>query len=223
MAGAPLPVPRERRTYRTRVVIVSGTVDAAFGLALLLIGAIEGALTTSSNDRALWACVGAFGLVVGGSGVSRLLARLEIHDTKLIWTWAFITHEHPLSDLTEADLVERGSPKPGASWAGFLGGGLLGVATIFLIDLWSGMFEAGPTLGSRSLIVQRKFGSPLEIRAIGTFAAENHISEASTAQIAVQNAIETFHRHPAQNTTTVERHSVPTSFPFDSPGSDDRY
>ena len=183
--------------YRSRAVTVSGWVDATVGLALVLAGsAMSVSGRADSGKLVLGLAVLAIGLLLGGAGLGRILARLEVHETKIVWTWAFAKHEHSLEDLTEAALVEPGSPSSGAgaSGAAFLIPLGLGIIGLFaLIGKGVSVFKAGPTLGTHTLIVIRRFGAPVAIRAIGTFAFRPEQSSAAVAAQAVQAAIASFH------------------------------
>ena len=87
-----------------------------------------------------------------------------------------------------------------ASGAAFilpLGLGVIGVFA--LIGTAVSVFREGPTLGTHTLIVIRRFGAPVRIRAIGMFAFQPERSSAAIAEHAVQAAIASFHARFGQH------------------------
>ena len=183
--------------YRSRAVTVSGWVDSVSGVVLLLVGILVSARSHGSNaGLTLGLVLVGLGVILAIAGAGRIVARLEVHETMIAWTWAFSRHEHSLEDLTDAALVEPGEPSSGlgAGGAGMflpLGFGVLGI--FGLIGTLASSFKAGPTLGTHTLIVIRKFGVPVRIQAIGTFAINPERSTAALAERAVQAAIAAFH------------------------------
>jgi hypothetical protein len=183
-------------------VTISGWVDSVVGLAVVLLGSLMAAISKTSAGLAFDLLIVAFGLIVGVAGVGRIAARLEVHETKIVWTWTFTRHEHSLDDLTDAAFVEAGSPSSGvwASGAAFIMPLGLGVLGIFaLIGTFLSVFKAGPTLGTHTLIVIRRYGAPVRIRAIGTFAFKPERSSAVVSERAVQTAIASFHARFGQH------------------------
>ncbi len=98
----------------------------------------------------------------------------------------------PFDNLTEASLVESGSPASGGESATFVSGGLVAVAAWWLLDQIGSLFSAGPTLGARALVVLQHYGGPVRIPPIGTFSLEPGSSKAFAAQQAVQSAIDAY-------------------------------
>jgi hypothetical protein len=191
------------QVFRTRAVVLSGWADAALGV-ILIVAAVTVALHLHNvTGIALGTSIALVGAIIGGVGVSRITAHLEVHSTKLVWTWAFSRHEVNLAELVDADLVEPGSPQGGGAIGGLLGGGVAAVAFWWLLELAGSMFEAGPTLGSRTLVVVRKYGPPIRISPIGTFARHPEVSVAAAAARAVRGAIKSFHAH-------FEQHRLPS-------------
>lgn len=193
---------RGQGVYRSRAVTISGIVDSVLGGALVLVGSLEAAGSHTSLGLTLGLALVMVGLLIGCAGFARIVSRLEVHDTKIVWTWAFTRHEHSLEDLTEAALVEPGSPSSGTGAAGAafiipLGLGVLGAFA--LIGTFISAFKAGPTLGSHTLIAIRRFGAPLRIQAIGTFAFYPERSSAAVAERALQAAIASFHARFGQH------------------------
>jgi hypothetical protein len=190
-------IPVGSGVYRSRAVTISGWVDSVSGVALLLVGILVSVRSHGSNGGlTLGLVLVGLGVILGIAGAGRVVARLEVHETKIVWTWAFSRHEHSLDDLTDAALVEPGEPSSGlgASGAGMflpLGFGVLGV--FGLIGTFFSGFKAGPTLGTHTLIVIRKFGASVRIQAIGTFAINPERSTAALAEHALQAAIAAFH------------------------------
>jgi hypothetical protein len=191
--------PSEVQVFRTRAVALSGWADAVLG-AILVGVALSVSLT---KDRpasfAIGISIAVVASIIGGAGVARITAHLEVHTTKLVWTWAFSRHEVTLAELVDAALVEPGSPQGGGAIGGFIAGGLLAVACWWLLELAGSMYEAGPTLGSHTLVVVRKYGAPIRISPIGTFARHPEVSGAAAAESSVRAAITSFHAHFEQH------------------------
>jgi hypothetical protein len=168
---------------------MAGTLDFVFGIAVLAVGF---ALILSRRDRntlplGLAICVVAVILLFTGLG--RLTARLEITDTTVRWKWGFSRHQIALTDLVDADLVEKGSPTSGNSWAGFLGGGFLAVLAWWLIELVSAFIASGPTLGPLNLVLIKHHGAPVEIESISAWSTRSSHSQANAALQALKVAI----------------------------------
>jgi hypothetical protein len=176
--------------YRTRAVVTSGYVDLVGGAALMIGGLVLLDVRGSSEDLSVGLALVLLGLMVAYTGAGRVLARLEIYESRLVWMWGFSRHELALAELSEAALVEPGSVHPGGAGGGFLGGGLFAVAFWWMLGLAGSVFRAGPTLGSQTLIVLKTYGAPVRIAPIGTFSSSPGGSDAFAAQQAVQVAIE---------------------------------
>ena len=184
------------QVFRTRAVVTSGWIDLVVGLALVAAAAVIFAGERISQTLAVGFALVVLGLMIGGTGVGRILARLEVHPTRLVWTWGFSRHEVDLAEITEAALVEPGVAHPGGAFGGLLGGGLIAVAIWWVVGVVGSMFRAGPTLGTLTLIVLRQYGLSIRIDPIGTFSQTPGSSGAFTAQQAVQMAIERLHSPP---------------------------
>ncbi len=174
--------------FRTRAVVVSGALDLVVGIGLMAWGA---ALTAGGHGArpAFGAALVLLGAVVGATGAGRMAARLEVHDSKLVWTWPFSRHELSFDNVVQAALVEPGSPASGGEWGTLLSGGVVAVAGWWLAGLALSMFRAGPTLGSSTLEILRRRGGPVRISPIGTFCFEPTRSTAFAAQQAVDYAL----------------------------------
>ncbi len=188
--------------FRTPAVVASGLVDTVFGTALGVTGVVVAIATRTSTSIPLGASMALLGFIIGGVGASRVTAHLQVHATKLVWTWAFSRHELSLADAVDADLVESGSPQGGGAIGGLVGGGFVGVAFWWLLELAHSMFAAGPTLGSRTLVVVRRHGAPIRVSPIGTFAGRPQGSVAGAAETAVKVAIWSFHTRIEHAATT---------------------
>ena len=191
-ASGPLPSSLLPSTFKTRAVVISGGVDLTIGVVLLCVGIPLLVMHHVSADMPPGVVLVLIGLLLGFTGLSRITARLEVHETKLIWTWSFSRNELTFDHVTEAALVEPGTPNPGGEWGGFLSGGLLAVGAWWLFGLALSVIQAEPTLGFRTLIVIRQYGAPVRIPPIGTFDLQPGTSQAFAAEQAVQYAIEHF-------------------------------
>ena len=174
--------------------MVAGTFDLVLGLGLLGLGAAVAGRGGNRDALPLglvFVLVGAL-LVIGGLG--RLTARLEVRVDRLRWRWSFGSHEVPLQELEDAALVEKGSPAWGGSWAGFLGGGLLGVGFFgvflwWLAELAHSVVGSEPTLGGLDLVVMKRRGGPVEVKPISVWSTRSSNSQANQALDAVKTAI----------------------------------
>ena len=190
-AGPP-PSWDQSLVFRTRAVFISGLLDLGVGLGIVGTGASLLLGGHDSDRTALSIAVGLLGVVVAAVGVSRMTARLEVHHDKLVWTWTFSRFELPFDNLTEASLIEPGSPASGGEFATVVSGGLVAVVAWWVLDQIGSVFNTGPTLGARSLIVLRHHGGPVRIPPIGTFSLQPGSSKAFAAQQAVQGAIDAY-------------------------------
>lgn len=192
--------------FRTRAVLISGLLDLLLGLGTVAAGATLFPGLHNAKGTALSCAVGLIGVVVVSLGVSRMTARLEVHHDRLVWTWAFSRHELPFDNLTEASLIEPGSPASGGESATFVSGGLVAVVAWWALDQIGSLFHAGPTLGTRALVVLRHHGGPVRIPPIGTFSLESGSSQAFAAQQAVQRAIDASRARRGDFDTTRRRY-----------------
>lgn len=149
--------------------MTSGWIDLVVGLALVAAAAVIFAGERISQTLAVGFALVVLGLMIGGTGVGRILARLEVQPTRLVWTWGFSRHEVDLAEITEAALVEPGVAHPGGAFGGLLGGGLIAVAIWWVVGVVGSMFRAGPTLGTLTLIVLRK------MRTVDTNRSHRHV------------------------------------------------
>jgi hypothetical protein len=138
--------------------------------------------------------VGIVGVLVGGTGLSRVTAKLEVYPSKLVWTWMFSRHELALADAVEAALVEPGSPNPGGEWAAFLPGGPAAVAAWWVYGVARDAWKASPNLGAHALVLILRHGPPKRIEPIGSYAATAEDSDAGAARRAIQRCIDDMHR-----------------------------
>jgi len=193
------------QVFRTRPVIVSGTVDLAVGLAAVGFGSALAASPSPSSHLAFGLAAVVLGLVLVATGLGRVTSRLEVHGTELVWVWSFSRHRVPYAELSEAALVEPGAPDSGGESAGFIGGGLLAVVGWKLFAIGRSLVASGPTLGAYALVVLRHHGPPVRILPIGSFAARPEFSEAGAARRAVQGALEAYQYAESADA----RHDVP--------------
>jgi hypothetical protein len=177
------------RVFTARAVMVAGIVDLVLGLAVLGLGMglLIGWHARDGVPLGLALSVIAVLLVVTGLG--RVTARLEIHPDKVAWRWNLSRHEIPLGELEDAALVEKGSPSPGASWAGFLAGGFSSALAWRLVDLATAFFRSEPSLGAFDLVVIRHRGGAVEVRPISCWSTRSSHSEVNEALGALQQAI----------------------------------
>ena len=183
---APVPV---LGVFRSRAVVVAGTVDVVIGLVALGIGAD---LAGGHADRSalpfglLLVLIGGF-LAIGGVG--RVSARLELCSDRVRWRWYFAWHEILLGDLDDAALVEKGSPASGASWAGFLGGGFISVLIWWFGERVYAVLSSEPSLGRVELVLTKRHSAPVEVRPISAWSTRSSHSKANQALAAIKAAI----------------------------------
>jgi hypothetical protein len=184
--------------FRSRAVVVAGALDLVIGLVVLGIGV---AVAGRDADRSALP-IGLLVVLVGGylviSGLGRVVARVELCSDRFRWKWNFSWHEVALRDVRDAALVEKGSPSSGASWAGFLGGGFIGVFIWWFGELVYSFFSNEPSLGPLELVVIRRHGDPLEVRPISAWSSRSSHSEANQALSALKSAIAIGDPPPAQ-------------------------
>jgi hypothetical protein len=183
--------------FRSRAVRVAGIIDFVVGLIAVLAG--SGLAVRGGNHVALplGLAICVVGLVVLLSGLSRMAARMEISKTHLTWTWSFSKQTLALEDLDDAALVAKGAPVSGAAWAGFLGGGFIGVLAWWLFDLCWAFVNSEPSLGSVELIAIKHYGGPVPIKPIGAWSTQPSHSGAAQALDCLKTAIaSSAHRQP---------------------------
>jgi hypothetical protein len=170
-------------------VVVSGVVD--LGLAAFAFGgAAAVALVVTGSDRLPFSLLlGLVGLLLLVSGIGRVRSRLEIHRDSLEWTWALVRQRVPLAELVDADIAEKGRPTPGGAWAGLIGGGFTWVFLWWLFGLIGSVAHAEPTTGSHDLVLIRRHGPPVQVRAIGTWATRAGAARVSEVVAAVRASI----------------------------------
>ena len=189
MAHSAERVPATIRSYRSRAVLVAGCVDLAVGLCALLVGIDLAASSSSGSARPVGLAICILSVVLIGSGVGRMRARIELEPTTPRWTWAFSTHELPLDGLMDAALIEKGAPASGAAWAGFPGGGFPVVLAWWLVDTVSSVVRSGPSLGSLELVVISRHGGPVAIPAISAWSTPSAHARVDQVLESVQAAI----------------------------------
>ena len=123
------------------------------------------------------------------TGFGRITARMEISGSIVAWTWAFSRFTVALSDLEDAELVEKGSPASGGSWAGFLGGGVVAAAAWWVVGLAAAFLRSGPSLGPLDLVVIKRHGGAVEVQPISAWSTRSSRSQADEALHAVRAAI----------------------------------
>ena len=175
--------------------MVAGTLDVVLGLGFLGLGAAVAGRGDNRDALPLGLVFVLVGVLLMIGGLGRLTARLEVRADRLRWRWSFGSHEVPLHELEDAALVEKGSPAWGASWAGFLGGGLLGVGFFgvflwWLAELADSVVSSEPTLGGLDLVVMKRRGGPVEVKPISAWSTRSSHSQATKALEAVKVAIE---------------------------------
>ena len=158
------------RTFRTRAVYVAGAVGVTIGVAVLIVGVALTALQSNRNSLPLGLVVCLIGLILLLDGLGRMMSRLEVRGDRMTWTWGFSRHEVLTTDLEDAALVEKGSPFSGASWAGFLGAGLLRVFVWWLSEVIVRFFSTEPSIGSLDLVLMRRHGAPIEVKSISAWS-----------------------------------------------------
>jgi hypothetical protein len=192
-SGRIVESPRQRLgTFRTRTVYLSGLIDALFGMILVASGIGVDLAVVGPKGLPIGLTIGALGALAVATGVGRMMAKLEVHETSLVWTWWFSKHELSLAELIDAALVEKGAPVPGGGSGGFIGGGIDAVIAYWLVSLAASVFRTSPTMGTRCLIVIKRHGPRVPILAIGTWRLHDGHSQAADALDAVQHAIATF-------------------------------
>ncbi len=175
--------------FRTRAVLVAGLIDLIFGLAILVVGLGLAAWGKGRDTLPLGLALAVVALVLVLSGLSRMTARLEVGPHSVAWRWSFSRFEVPLTDLDDADLVEKGSPASGASWAGFLGGGLFGVVALWIVELAAAFLSSEPGLGPYELVVIKHHGGAVAVKPIGAWSTRSSHSQANDAVRAIKKAI----------------------------------
>jgi hypothetical protein len=177
------------RVFKSRAVLVAGTLDFTLGIAVLASGLalIVGRRGGDALPLGLAICVVA--LILLFTGLGRLTAQLQITDTTVQWQWGFARHAVALADLEDADLVEKGSPASGNSWAGFLGGGFLAVLAWWFVELASAFIASEPTLGPLELVLIKYHGAPVAIEPISAWSTRSSRSQANEALQALNVAI----------------------------------
>jgi hypothetical protein len=173
------------------------------GLVLIAGGSVTAALSTGGAALPVGLALIVIGVTIAATGFGRALSHLEVHSTKLVWTWWFSRHEIALEDVESAALVEPGSPNSGGEWGAFVAGsvgglfpvgGLVVVAAWWLYGLALSTMRAEPTLGSHALFIVRHYGPPERVEPIGTFAFSPAKTTAARAQRAIQAAIDQLHK-----------------------------
>jgi hypothetical protein len=187
----------EVQIFRTRAVVVSGVVDLILGIVVVAVGILVVLGTHNANIRAGGAAIIFVGLFLVFTGTGRMTAKLELHPDKVVWTWSFSSHHHPVAGLEDASLVEPGSPAQGAAWNAWIAGGFASVGTWWLLSLLRSVSKADPTIGTRQLELIPHFGAPIRIRAIGTYATGVGSSQAYAAEMAVKQAIRLASQQPS--------------------------
>lgn len=205
------------QVFRSRAVLVAGLADLIAGGGIVCAGAGLAAWWGNRDALPLGLAISVVGLLLLLSGLGRVTARLEVDTTRVAWTWACSRQEVALADLEDAELVEKGSPASGASWAGVLGGGFLSAVVWWLVGLFAAFVGSEPGLGSYDLVVIKRYGAPLEVKPISAWSTHSSNSQAMEAVRAVKAAINgSVHRFPSQPPLPIIRSDA-----WDSP-SDDR-
>jgi hypothetical protein len=186
------------KVFRSRAVLLAGTLDFTLGIAVLASGLtlMVGRRDGDALPLGLAICVVA--LILLFTGLGRLTARLEITDTTVRWRWGFARHAVALVDLDDADLVEKGSPASGNSWAGFLGGGFLAAFAWWFVELVSAFLASEPTLGPLELVLIKHHGAPVEIEPISAWSTRSSRSQANEALQTLKAAIASSPRRSPQ-------------------------
>jgi hypothetical protein len=175
--------------FRSRAVKVAGIIDFVVGVIVLLAGLGVAVLGGVHRALPLGLATCVVGVILVPTGLGRMTARMEITKTHLIWTWSFSKQMLALEDLDDAALVEKGAPASGASWAGFMGGGLAGVLAWWLFDVGVAFFTSEPSLGSVELIAVKHYGGPVPIKPIGAWSSRPSHSDANQALQCLKSAI----------------------------------
>ncbi len=177
------------RVFRTRAVIVAGLGDLLVGCSLLVVGVTLAAVRGSRDALPLGLALSVVALILLLTGFGRITARMEISGSIVAWTWAFSRFTVALSDLEDAELVEKGSPASGGSWAGFLGGGVVAAAAWWVVGLAAAFLRSGPSLGPLDLVVIKRHGGAVEVQPISAWSTRSSRSQADEALHAVRAAI----------------------------------
>jgi hypothetical protein len=183
--------------FRTPATVISGLAYLALGVAALGTGAalLQGARSSHRLALVFALVLVLVGAVMAASGLGRILARLEVGPTKLVWYWDFSRHEVAVADTAEAALIE-----PGTVDVGFPGGlfrrGLL--VRIFWAVFRGAVLvlHVSPTLGARTLVIVPRYGEAVRVMPIGTFATDPSSTRAFAAQQAIQAVIHTHRPSP---------------------------
>ena len=180
----------ERRlVFRTRAVLVAGLVDVVLGSVLLATGAGLSAWGGRRYGLPVGLTLSVVALIILLSGVGRVTSRFELSATQVTWRWTFSKSAVKLVDLEDADLVEKGSPGSGASWAGFLAGGLFGMAVWWLLDLAVAFLSSEPSLGPLELVLIKRHGGAVAVKPISAWSTRSSHSQAGDAVRAIKQAI----------------------------------
>ncbi len=187
------------QTFQTPAVRNAGATEVVLGVVILAVAAAVGI----GEPPRIGLPGGLAGTVVAllplVSGIARMRARLEVHATKVVWTWVFSRTEVSLAELTDAALVEPGAPVPGGAVGAIMGGGIFAGGVLAMVAWWllgfaGSMTRAQWTLGNHALYVMYRYGPPRRISAIGTWASDPTGTDADHARRAILDAIEAFHR-----------------------------
>jgi hypothetical protein len=192
---------------RTRAVYVAGAIDFSVGLAVSLVGLGLVVQRGNRDSLPLGLAMTIGGLLLALTGLGRMTARMTVTSSHVTWTWWFAKHEVSLQDLEEAALVEKGSPAPGAAWAGFLGGGFAAVLAWWLLDVVVAFISSEPSLGSFDLVLIKHHGEPIQVRPISAWSTRSSHSQANEALRAVQIAIASSWNHAPQHPQILLRDS----------------
>ena len=177
------------QVFRTRAVRVAGLVDVILGSTLLAVGASFVAWRSGHNGLPIGLAIAIVALTILIVGLGRVTARLELTSTEVRWKWTFSGFRAALTELDDADLVEKGSPASGASWAGFLGGGFYGVFIWWVLELVVAFFTSEPSLGPLELVVIKHHGGAVAVPPISAWSTRSSHSEANEAVRAIKAAI----------------------------------
>jgi hypothetical protein len=175
--------------FRTRAVVVAGLVDTLVGVALVIVGVSLAAVGGTRDALPLGLALCVIALILLLTGLGRMTARLEINETSVAWHWALSRFEVPLADLEDAELVEKGSPASGASWAGFLAGGLFAAAVWWIVELAAAFVTSGPSLGPLDLVVIKRHGVAVEVKPISAWSTRSSRAQANEAVDCLKTAI----------------------------------
>jgi hypothetical protein len=179
----------EVQVFRTRAVRVAGLVDVTLGTTLLAVGAFFVGWRTRHNGLPIGLAMAVVALTILIIGLGRMTARLELTSSEVRWKWTFSRFSVALTDLDDADLVEKGSPASGASWAGFLGGGFYGVFVWWFLELAVAFFTSEPSLGPLELVVIKHHGGAVAVPPISAWSTRTSHSEANEAVRAIKAAV----------------------------------